>query len=53
MTNDDIRQLELLLRETAELLKDPSVRNRRVAKHNLERVSILAATLAATVRARQ
>jgi hypothetical protein len=50
MTNDGIRQLELLLREVVELLKAPSPSNKRIAVHKLERVSSLAATLAATVR---
>jgi hypothetical protein len=51
MTNDGIRQLELLLREVVKLLNEPNPSNKRVAVHKLERVSSLAATLAATVRA--
>ena len=53
MTNDGIRQLELLLREVVEHLKEPNPSNKRVAIHKLERVSSLAATLAATVRAQR
>jgi hypothetical protein len=53
MTNDGIHQLELLLREVVELLREPSSSNKRAATRKLERVSSLAATLAATVRAQR
>lgn len=53
MTNECIRQLELLLRDVAEHLKDPNASNRRAAVRKLEQVSTLAATLAATVRAQR
>lgn len=51
MTNESIHQLELLLHEVVEHLKEPSATNRRAAVRKLERLSSLAATLAATVRA--
>lgn len=53
MTNDGIHQLELLLREVVELLRDPNSSNKRAATRKLEHVSSLAATLAATVRAQR
>lgn len=53
MTSDGINQLELLLRDVVELLKDPNPSNKRAAIKKLERVSTLAATLAATVRAQR
>src|SRR5688572_30322021 len=53
MANDGIQQLERLLREVVELLKEPNPSSKRAAIHKLERVSSLAATLAATVRAQR
>lgn len=53
MANDGIQQLERLLREVVELLKEPNPSSKRAAIHKLERVSSLAAILAATVRAQR
>jgi hypothetical protein len=53
MTSDGVHQLELLLRDVVELLRHPIPSNKRAAVKKLERVSILAATLAATVRAQR
>lgn len=53
MATDGIQQLERLLREVVKLLEEPNPSNKRVAVNKLERVSSLAATLAATVRAQR
>ena len=53
MTKESIRELELLLREVLVHLSEPSPMNRRAAVKKLERVSSLAATLAATIQAQR
>lgn len=53
MSNEGVRQLELLLHDVVEHLKNPNASNRREAVRKLERVASLAATLAATVRAQR
>jgi len=53
MTIDGIRQMEALLHDVVEHLKVSNIPNRRAAARKLERVAVLASTLAATVHAQR
>lgn len=53
MTTDGIRQMEALLHDVVELLKVSDKTSRRAAARKLERIVVLASTLAATVQAQR
>ena len=53
VTTDSIHQMETLLHDVIELLKAPNNANKRAAARKLERISILASTLAATVHSQR
>lgn len=53
MSNEGIHKVEALLHDVVEHLKIQDKPNRRAAIHKLERIAVLAATLAATVQAQR
>jgi hypothetical protein len=53
MTTDGIQQINALLHEVVELLRIPDKASRRAAARKLDRIAVLASTLAATLQAQQ
>jgi hypothetical protein len=53
MTTDGIQQMEALLHDVVKLLDVPSKASRRAAARKLERITVIASTLAATVQAQR
>jgi hypothetical protein len=53
MATEGIQQMEALLHDVVEHLKVLNKPNKRAAVHKLERIAVLAATLAATVQAQR
>lgn len=53
MTTDGIQQINALLHDVVEHLKISDKASKRVAARKLERIAVLASTLAATLQAQQ